>query len=379
MTTKKQPEKQLGDYICEEPAQALEFEDDVDNTAESDVYEIQGFPTGERLDKVLASLIDTVSRARLQKWIEAGAVLVNGEPAAGVRMKVADGDEIVVTPQPSPEDTAYAAEDGIDFEVLYDDDDIIVVNKPAGLVVHPAAGHWSGTLLNGLLFRYPELARVSRAGIVHRLDKETSGLMVVARNEAARTDLVRQLQARTVGREYWAIVMGLAPEAGYVDRSIGRDPRSPIKFCCRGGQGSRPAKTRVRLVDSTRVAGRMVSWVACRLETGRTHQIRVHLTSVGLPLLGDPLYRTNASVLPPQAGVAAEFGRQALHASRLILKHPATGRTCEWFAAPPNDMCELMDALDFGPTDEPVSVFDDNARAAAPDFGPVVYEGEAED
>lgn len=369
----------MGDYICEEPAQALEFEDDVDNTAESDVYEIQGFPTGERLDKVLASLIDTVSRARLQKWIEAGAVLVNGEPAAGVRMKVADGDEIVVTPQPSPEDTAYAAEDGIDFEVLYDDDDIIVVNKPAGLVVHPAAGHWSGTLLNGLLFRYPELARVSRAGIVHRLDKETSGLMVVARNEAARTDLVRQLQARTVGREYWAIVMGLAPEAGYVDRSIGRDPRSPIKFCCRGGQGSRPAKTRVRLVDSTRVAGRMVSWVACRLETGRTHQIRVHLTSVGLPLLGDPLYRTNASVLPPQAGVAAEFGRQALHASRLILKHPATGRTCEWFAAPPNDMCELMDALDFGPTDEPVSVFDDNARAAASDLGPVVYEGEAED
>lgn len=249
MTTKKQPENQLGDYICEEPVQAPESEDDVDNTAEPDVYEIEGFPVGERLDKVLAVLIPSVSRARLQKWIEAGAVLVNGEPASGVRIKVADGDELIVTPQPAPEDTAYVAEDGIDFDVLYEDEDIIVVNKPAGLVVHPAAGHWNGTLLNGLLFRYPELTRVSRAGIVHRLDKETSGLMVVARNEASRTDLVRQLQARTVGREYWAIVLGLAPEAGYVDRSIGRDPRSPIKFCCRGGQGSRPVKTRERLDD----------------------------------------------------------------------------------------------------------------------------------
>ena len=146
MTTKKQPENQLGDYICEEPVQALESEDDVDNTAEPDVYEIEGFPVGERLDKVLATLIPSVSRARLQKWIEAGAVLVNGETASGVRMKVADGDELIVTPQPAPEDTAYVAEDGIAFEVLYEDDDIIVVNKPAGLVVHPAAGHWNGTL-----------------------------------------------------------------------------------------------------------------------------------------------------------------------------------------------------------------------------------------
>lgn len=379
MTTRKQPENQLGDYICDEPSQVLEFEDDADNTPETEFFEVEGFPAGERLDKVLASLIPSVSRARLQKWIEAAAVLVNGETASGVRMKVADGDELAVTPQPAPEETAYVAEDGIRFDVVYEDSDILVINKPAGLVVHPAAGHWGGTLLNGLLFRYPELARVSRAGIVHRLDKETSGLMVVARNEAARTDLVRQLQARTVGREYWALVLGLAPEAGYVDRSIGRDPRSPVKFCCRGGQGSRPAKTRVRLVESTRVAGRMVSWVACRLETGRTHQIRVHLTSVGLPLLGDPLYRTNASALPEEAGIVAQFNRQALHASRLILKHPATGETCQWFVAPPQDMCDVMDALDFGPTDEPVHVFEENAQPQMPDFGPMVYEGEAED
>ena len=122
-----------------------------------------------------------------------------------------------------------------------------------------------------------------------------------------------------------------------------------------------------------------MSWVACRLETGRTHQIRVHLTSVGLPLLGDPLYRTNASVLPDEAGVAAAFNRQALHASRLILKHPGTGETCEWFAPPPEDMCELMEALDFGPIDAPVTVFEENAAPQMPDFGPMVYEGEADD
>ncbi len=378
MSTTKQLENQLGDYICEEPLQAPDFDDDADDSAQPEVYEISGFPAADRLDKVLAALIGSVSRARLQKWIEAGAVLVNGEPAGGVRMKVADGDVLTVTPQPAPEEAAYAPEDGIAFDVIYEDDDILVINKPAGLVVHPAAGHWSGTLLNGLLFRYPELARVSRAGIVHRLDKETSGLMVVARNEASRTNLVRQLQARTVGREYWALVLGQAPEAGYIDRSIGRDPRSPIKFCCRGGQGSRSAKTRVRLVDASRAAGRLISWVACRLETGRTHQIRVHLTSVGLPLLGDPLYRTNASKLPEEAGAAARFSRQALHASRLILEHPATGERCEWFVEPPQDMCEVMQELGFGPVDEPVTVFEENAPQA-PDFGPMVYEGEADD
>ena len=241
MTTKKQPENQLGDYICEEPVQAPESEDDVDNTAEPDVYEIEGFPVGERLDKVLAVLIPSVSRARLQKWIEAGAVLVNGEPASGVRMKVADGDELIVTPQPAPEDTAYVAEDGIDFEVLYEDEDIIVVNKPAGLVVHPAAGHWNGTLLNGLLFRYPELTRVSRAGIVHRLDKETSGLMVVARNEASRTDLVRQLQARTVGREYWAIVLGLAATLTAPSAGIRARPSSSAAAAVRAVVRPKPA------------------------------------------------------------------------------------------------------------------------------------------
>ena len=336
-----------------------ELSEDALEEAPAEHFELDVTAPDERLDKVLARLMPDVSRARIQKWIEEGAVCVNGEKAASIRQKVGGTDEIDVVRMSSPEENAYAPEDGVVFDVVYEDEGIIIINKPAGLVVHPAAGHWSGTLLNGLLFRYPELARVPRAGIVHRLDKETSGLMVVARTEAAQTDLVRQLQARTVGREYWALVLGVAPEAGYVDRAIGRDPRNPLKFCCRGGQGSRPAKTHCRLVDVAEVAGRTISWVACRLETGRTHQIRVHLTSVGLPLLGDPVYRTNASKMPPEAGLAAQFSRQALHASRLRLRHPVSGETLEWFAPPPDDMYELMQDLGFGPLDEPVTVFDE--------------------
>ncbi|MDO4936772.1 MAG: RluA family pseudouridine synthase [Sutterellaceae bacterium] len=371
MTTTK--EKNLGDYIVSDDelapltinsddASVTELEEDEEIEAQESpiqTFVLDYSQTGDRLDKVLARLMPEVSRARIQKWIETGAVDVNGVVAAGVRVKVAGGDELVVRPQAAPEDKAYAPEAGIDFEVVYQDKDIIVINKPAGLVVHPAAGHWTGTLLNGLLYEFPELARVPRAGIVHRLDKETSGLMVVARTEAAQTDLVRQLQARTVGREYWAVVLGVAPEAGFVDRAIGRDPRNPLRFCCRGGQGSKPAKTHCRLVDVAQIEGRTLSWVACRLETGRTHQIRVHLTTVGLPLLGDPLYRTNASKLPESAGIVAEFSRQALHASRLRLRHPGTGETVEWFVEPPSDMAEVMDELGFGPLDEPTDVFAD--------------------
>ncbi len=320
-------------------------------------FEVSVDALTDRLDKVLAGFMPEVSRARIQEWIKKGAVSLNGEVVSDVRAKTGAADSIDLTPLPSEEDLAFEPQSGIDFDVLYEDEALIVIDKPAGLVVHPAAGHWRGTLLNGLLFRYPELKKVSRAGIVHRLDRETSGLMVVARTEVSRTSLIRQLQARTVCREYWAIVLGLAPEMGFVDTPIGRDPRNPIRFACRG-IAAKPAKTRVRLVQRTMVANRAISWVACRLETGRTHQIRVHLTSVDLPLLGDPLYRTNASKMPDAAGLAATFSRQALHASRLKLVHPVTGKTMSWFTAPPKDMCELMDFLGFGPTNEPVCVFD---------------------
>ena len=357
----KETAEKFSDYIGEDEEEGLEGAFFAPRTAplpEIITFERPFDAESVRLDKFLAEEIPQVSRARIQSWIEAGAVELNGAPAEGGKVKTAAGDVIVVRPQPLPEESAFEPEDGIEFETVYEDHDIIVINKPAGLVVHPAAGHWTGTLLNGLLYRWPELKKLPRAGIVHRLDRLTSGLMVVAKTEAAQTSLVRQLQDHSVAREYWAIVAGAAPEAGFVDRAIGRDPRNPQKFVCRRGAGSRPAKTHCRLVDMTRIAGRAVSWVACRLETGRTHQIRVHLSTVGLPLLGDPVYKTAASVLPEAAGLAAHFPRQALHASRLRLMHPATGDEMEWFAPAPEDLAELMDLLDFGPADEPVHVYD---------------------
>ena len=316
---------------------------------------------GERLDKVLAQLMPKVSRARLKTWIEQGAVSVNGEVADKVRLKVGAGDEIEVIEQPSPEELAFEPVD-IELDVIYEDDALLVINKPAGLVVHPAAGHWDDTLLNGLLFRNPELKQLPRAGIVHRLDKETSGLMVVAKTLESQTDLIRQLQARTVKREYWAIVHGQAPEAGFVDEPIMRDPRSPMRFCVGQGPRAKEAKTHVRLVDMTTVPGAglvplTVSWVACRLDTGRTHQIRVHMQWAGLPLVGDPAYKGKIGRLPDDCPLSM-IKRQALHASRLGLVHPVSGESMQWFVEPPADMVELMDTLGFGPTDEPVTVFE---------------------
>ncbi|MFQ6721018.1 pseudouridine synthase, partial [Bordetella pertussis] len=182
----------------------------------------------DRLDKVLAGLLPGHSRSRLQGWIEAGYVLVNGAQAK-VRQAVGPGDVLSVWEQPAPESRAFAPEP-VAFDVVAESPDWIVVDKPAGLVTHPGAGNWSGTLLNGLLHRYPELARVARAGIVHRLDKDTSGLMVVARNERAQTHLVRQLQARTMGRQYIALAHGWLGAAGTVDRPIGRDARVPVRM-----------------------------------------------------------------------------------------------------------------------------------------------------
>ena len=316
---------------------------------------------GERLDKVLARLMPSISRARLQSWIEEGAVTVNGIKADKIRMKVGAGDEIEVVEQPSPEELAFKPV-SMPLDVVYEDDAILVVNKPVGLVVHPASGHWDDTLLNGLLARNPELKSMPRAGIVHRLDRDTSGLMVVAKTLQAQTDLIRQLQARTVKREYWAIVHGQAPEAGFVDEPIMRDPRSPMRFCVGRGPRAKEAKTHVRLVDVAHVPGAgqvplTVSWVACRLDTGRTHQIRVHMQWAGLPLVGDPTYKGRLGKLPADCPLSL-MKRQALHASRLGLIHPASKEHMMWFVKPPEDMVQLMDILGFGPVDEPVSVFE---------------------
>ena len=324
-------------------------------------FEVEGF-WGERLDKVLASLMPDVSRARLQKMIESGAVKVNGVVVEKIRAKTTEGDEIELLEAPRMEEAlAFEPQEDVEFEVVYEDDAIIVVNKPAGLVVHPGAGNPDGTLMNGLLWRYPELKEVPRAGIVHRLDRDTTGLMVVARTLAAQTNLVRQLQERSVKREYWAITMGSAAPDFVVDVPIGRDPRSRIRF--KGFPGStgvraKPARTRVRTVDWSSADGIPISWVACRLDTGRTHQIRVHLTGEDLPLIGDQLYRGRAPGIAVKMENLLDFHRQALHASRLGLVHPVTGEEMQWFREPPEDMIQLMDDLGFGPWDRPVTVFE---------------------
>lgn len=324
-------------------------------------FTVEGF-WGERLDKVLSALMPEVSRASLQKLIEEGSVLVNGEVAQKTRQKVTEGDEIELLEEPRMADEfELVAEDDVEFEVVYEDDDIIVVNKPSGLVVHPGAGNPSGTLMNGLLARFPDLFDVPRAGIVHRLDRDTTGLMVVARTLAAQKNLVAQLQERTVKREYWALTVGTAAVEFIVDVPLARDPHSRIRF--KGFPGSlgvkaRPARTRARTVGWSEIDGVPVSWVACRLDTGRTHQIRVHLTGEDLPLIGDQLYRGRAPGVMVKVENLLDFHRQALHASRLGLVHPSTGEEMEWFVPPQEDMIELMNALDFGPVDQPVDVFE---------------------
>ena len=287
---------------------------------------------GQRLDKVIAGLVPQFSRARLQLWFEAGFVKVDGKPARG--KDTAYGDELVVIePQAAPEDTAFTPE-AMALDIVYEDDDILVVNKPAGLVVHPGAGNWSGTLLNGLLHHAPQLVGVPRAGIVHRLDKDTSGLMVVGKTLAAQTDLVRQLQARTVKREYFALVWGTPKLRGTIDAGMGRHPKDRIKMAVSSSPFSKPAITHYKLVSTGNLDRRPVSLVRCNLETGRTHQIRVHMQHLGFALVGDSTYGKQHLV--------PVFHRQALQARRLGLVHPATGEQCEWTVPLAADFAQLI-------------------------------------
>ncbi len=335
----------------DDPAEA----DDVPDASPSLTLRIDDRYAGERLDKALALLIPDVSRSRLQQWVVAGAVSVNGS-AVKARHTLAFGDVVEVTPQPAPDAAAYTAEP-MPLDVVFEDDAILVLNKPPRLVVHPAAGHWSGTLLNGLLAYAPALIEVPRAGIVHRLDADTSGLMVVAKTLAAQTELVRQLQARTVTREYWAVVLGVPAQRGVIDAAIGRDPRNPLRFKVSTTEAAKPARTHYARIDSARPAGAEISWLACRLETGRTHQIRVHLEHIGHPLIGDPLYRRKLPTRGEPAGSWKEFDRQALHACRLSLDHPISKRRLTWFHRPAPDLEQLMRELGFGPLDVASDVF----------------------
>ena len=300
---------------------------------------------GGRLDKWLAARLPSYSRSRLQRWIADGHVRI-GDRIAATRDAVWKGDRVRVVPQAGDDESAFLPED-LPLDIVFEDDALIVIDKRAGLVVHPASGHWRGTLLNGLLHHAPALGAVPRAGIVHRLDKDTTGLMVVARTVVAQTDLVRQLQARTVGRTYVAVVHGTPAASGRVDWPIGRDPRDRTRMTAFRPQsrdderpGSKPATTHFRTLATVDVArDRTASLVVCRLETGRTHQIRVHLQAIGHPLIGDSTY---GGAHGPVA-----FGRQALHAWHLRLVHPVTRVGVAWRADPPADLAGLATRLGF--------------------------------
>ena len=292
---------------------------------------------GRRLDQVLAQLLAQHSRSRLQDWIAAGQVRVDGAVITSPRHKLRGAEALLVT-EALPEAVADAPQD-IPLAVVHEDAALIVIDKPPGLVVHPGSGNRDGTLLNALLHRAPELAALPRAGIVHRLDKDTSGLMVVARTPEAQTDLVRQLAARTVKREYAALVHGDVQRATIVDAPIGRHPtqRTSMAVVAAG----KPARTHVDVVE--RFGD--VTLLRCRLETGRTHQIRVHLTAIGHPLVGDPTYRGRGSGNLRLPAIARAFPRQALHAQRLGLVHPVTHQAMAWEAPLPPDFTALLAAL----------------------------------
>ena len=296
---------------------------------------------GLRLDQALARALPQYSRARLHGWIEAGAVKVDGR-LPRPRDKVQGGEHVRIEARLEPE-TRVAAED-LPVDVVYKDRGIFIINKPAGLVVHPGAGNASHTLQNALLALDPKLVVVPRAGLVHRLDKDTSGLMVVARTPEAHAALVAAISSREVERAYLAICVGVMTGGGTVDEPIGRHRTLRVRMAVRAD--GRAAVTHYRVLK--RFRGH--TFVRAELETGRTHQIRVHFDHIGYPLVGDPVYGTRRRI-PKGAGTALiaaldDFKRQALHATRLALAHPLTGKTLEWEAPVPPDMAALLDTLE---------------------------------
>jgi 23S rRNA pseudouridine1911/1915/1917 synthase len=295
---------------------------------------VPGECSGQRLDQILARLLAQHSRSRLQGWIREGRVVVNHAPIVEPRYKLWGGETIEVAEAPDERAESSTPED-IPLQVVHEDEQMMVIDKPAGLVVHPGSGNWSGTLLNALLHYAPQLDKVPRAGIVHRLDKDTSGLMVVAKTLEAQTDLIRQLQARTVKRHYQALARGIVERSGSVDAPIGRHPTLRTRMAV--VRTGKPARTHYRVLES--FVG--CTLIECALETGRTHQIRVHMMSVGHPLVGDPAYGGGASRVPR----GPLFPRQALHASRLALTHPQTGRAVFWKSSLPEDMAALLETL----------------------------------
>ncbi|MGF7453147.1 23S rRNA pseudouridine(1911/1915/1917) synthase RluD [Pasteurella bettyae] len=303
--------------------------------------EVQLHQMGQRLDQTLAELFPDYSRSRLKTWIEEDLVSVNGKIINVPREKMFGGEQIEITVE--IEDENRFEPQNLPLNIVYEDDDILVINKPKDFVVHPGAGNPNGTVLNALLYHYPQIAEVPRAGIVHRLDKDTTGLMVVAKTIPAQTQLVRALQKRKITREYEAIAFGIMTKGGTVDEPMARHPTKRTLMAVH--PMGKPAITHYRIMEHFRNYTRL----RLRLETGRTHQIRVHMAHIAHPLLGDQTY--GGRPRPPKNAseefmtVMRNFQRQALHAVMLRLEHPITGELMEWHAPLPDDFVELVNAL----------------------------------
>ena len=304
---------------------------------------------GLRVDVALQQLLPEFSRSKLQEWIKNEFVTVN-KLAVTSKHKVYAGDEIKVIVQQNPENNAFLPE-AIPLDIIFEDETLLVINKPAGMVVHPAVGNWSGTLLNALLHHIPDIGNIPRCGIVHRLDKETSGLLVVAKTLSAQTHLVQQLQARTVKREYRAIVWGQLWKNGVVNQPIGRHPSIRTRMAVH--LSGKPAITHYEILERFGVH----TYLRCNLETGRTHQIRVHMQYLKAPIVGDPVYGLK-SIMPIKSMSDTlrqhilGFHRQALHAIRLGLIHPLTGEAMEWSIDLPNDMKALLEIIRLEQSDD---------------------------
>ncbi|MGG4665403.1 23S rRNA pseudouridine(1911/1915/1917) synthase RluD [Providencia vermicola] len=296
---------------------------------------------GQRLDQALAELFPDYSRSRIKEWILDDRVQVNGKVINKPKEKVLGSEQILIDAL-IEEDNRWEPQD-IPLNIIYEDEDILIINKPRGLVVHPGAGNPDGTILNALLYRYPEIADVPRAGIVHRLDKDTTGLMVVAKTVPAQTHLVESLQLREITREYEAVAVGRMTAGGMVEEPISRHPTKRTHMAVH--PMGKPAVTHYRIMEHFRAHTRL----RLRLETGRTHQIRVHMAHINHPLIGDQLYggrpRPLKGATEEFLEVMRNFDRQALHATMLRLYHPISGIQMEWHAPLPDDMVKLIEAL----------------------------------
>ena len=330
------PGSRSGDYreqplaAAEEGVAAELAEAELESSTETRHARVEAPWHGQRLDKVLVDLAPEFSRNHLQQLIDRGHVLLDGEVANSASRKVRAGQEIVLALVPTDESLAFKPQ-AMALNILFEDEHLLVLDKPAGLVAHPAPGNWSGTLLNGLLAHHPTAATLPRAGIVHRLDKDTSGVMMVAKSLAATTALTRAIAAREVHRRYLAIASGKPPsEAFSIDAPIGRDPVVKVRMAI--VMGGRPSRTDVQCLGH-RAQHHALS---CTLHSGRTHQIRIHLASRGLPLVADTLYGGK-----PGLGML----RQALHATELRLSHPIDGRALAFDCAPPADFAQAWQTV----------------------------------